>query len=205
MSEKDVDLLENLQEIAKKILPTKSNRLFDKFITKLSRYSNKYITRYEVKNIDFIIEAFYKAIRQKRKILLFFKTKTSMECIPINIIEKNGNKIFRVFDGLSERQISVERILNLEITGKNFKKEEQVVTYKLYGALASRYTLREHEEIEVNNLPDHIVIVNKGEDKEELFSRLLRYDSLCEIIKPEIYREEMKTIIKEMLSNYGEK
>ena len=53
-------------------------------------------------------------------------------------------------------------------------------------------------------MPEYITISNVGEDKDKLLSRLLRYDKYCEILKPIEYREEMKTIINDMLANYGE-
>ena len=48
-------------------------------------------------------------------------------------------------------------------------------------------------------------VINRNENKELLLSRLLRYDDKCEIIQPKSYREEMKTIINDMLANYGVK
>ena len=44
---------------------------------------------------------------------------------------------------------------------------------------------------------------NRGENKEILFSRLLRYDDKCEILNPIEYREEMKRILSDALGNYG--
>ncbi len=51
-------------------------------------------------------------------------------------------------------------------------------------------------------LPESITVINRGENKEDLFARLLRYDSSCEILQPAHYREEMKSLIEEMLRNY---
>ena len=68
--------------------------------------------------------------------------------------------------------------------------------------MVQRYTLREHESYITKN-EDECVISNTGENKELLFSRLLRYDSSCEILNPIEYREEMKLLLNSALSNYG--
>ena len=53
------------------------------------------------------------------------------------------------------------------------------------------------------NSDGSITVTNKNENKEILFSRLLRYDDKCELIRPIAYREEMKELINNMLENYG--
>ena len=83
-----------------------------------------------------------------------------------------------------------------------FDKGAQVVTFKLTGNLAKRYEARPNESVELS--PDgSLIVTNKNENKELLFSRLLRYDDKCEIIRPVAYREEMKELIDKMLQNYG--
>ena len=77
------------------------------------------------------------------------------------------------------------------------------VKYELFGDLAKRYSKREHEQV-TDIKENSIVVSNTGENKELLFSRLMRYDSCCEILYPKSYREEMKTLLNNMLSNYGE-
>lgn len=206
LSQRDVELLAEMQNIARKIFSTKFNKNFDKFLLKINKYSNKQLAKVEKRTIDIVYERFYKAISQKRRILLIFKIKTVLEVIPVDIIDIKGRKMFKVIDDNNNEQlISVEKISGLEILDKKFKEEEQTVTFKLYEGLASRYTLREHEEILTNNLPEYIVVKNIGEEKDKLISRLLRYDSKCEIISPQSYRDEIKAMLNKMLENYGEK
>ena len=64
--------------------------------------------------------------------------------------------------------------------------------------------MRENEYVLEENLPEYIVVVNKGEEKDVLFSRLFRYAEYCEIQHPKFYREEVREILKNALSNYGE-
>ena len=105
------------------------------------------------------------------------------------------------------RNISVQRVSGMEILGKRSPLEEYLgeeVIFRITGGLAQRYDLREHEKILKKESPDSIVISNIGEEKEELLTRLLRYDKCCEILSPTSYREEMINIIENMLANYGE-
>lgn len=207
LSIKDIELLENLQKIAAEKLSSKPKKLFNIFIGRLNKYSNKDITKVEKKTVDATYDLFDKAIQEKRRIMLMFRAKALLECIPVDIVEYKGKQCFKVIHKGKERHISIERISGMELLGKIFSTEEhsgQRVEYILTGELAQRYTLRDHEELLKSELPDYIKIANKGEDKFELFSRLLRYDKDCEIIKPQSYRDEMKVLLDNMLANYGE-
>ena len=102
------------------------------------------------------------------------------------------------------RLIATERVSGLEILEERFVQtfSGQVVVFQLRGDMAKRYTPREHEQV-VNKDSTSITISNKGENKELLFRRLLRYDSCCEILHPKHYRAEMRRILDEILENYG--
>lgn len=207
MSGRDVELIEKLSQTANNKLTNKQNKVFDSFVEKLNKYSNKDITRVENKTVDLTYELFNKAIQQKRRIMLMFRIKALMECIPVEISERKGKSAFKVIHNNKVKYIAVDRISGLEILGKRFTQQEhqgQTVIFKLTGELAQRYSLREHEEEIAQNLPDYITISNHGEDKDELFSRLLRYDKNCEIISPKSYRDDLKALLDSMLANYGE-
>lgn len=204
---RDIELLEALQNTAKEKLNDKLETLFTNFIKRLNQYSNKDIIRVEKKNIQLVYEKFNNAKLEKRKILLMFKTKALLECIPLEIIQHNGKIALKVLDNNKERFIGLDRISGLEILEKISKPKEkydQEVIFKIKGNLALKYTLREHEMEIGRRLPEYITISNIGEDKDELLARLLRYDKLCEIISPQEYRNEFKAMLKNMLSNYGE-
>lgn len=207
MSGRDIELIEHLLNTANSKLPHKQSKFFNNFIDKLNKYSNKDVARVENKTVDLTYELFNKAIQEKRRIVLMFRAKALMECIPVEIVEHKGKTAFKVIHENKERFISVERISGLEILGRRFTPEEhqgQTVIFKLTGELAQRYSLREHEEEIAQSLPDYITISNHGENKEELLSRLLRYDRNCEIISPKSYRDDIKSMLNSMLANYGE-
>ena len=64
--------------------------------------------------------------------------------------------------------------------------------------------MRENEQLIAKSKSGTITISNRGENKDILLSRLLRYDDKCEVLNPIEYREEMKNILSNALSNYGE-
>ena len=204
----DLELLTNLQLYANKRLSGKSNKLFNDFIRRLNKYSNKDIVRVEKKTIKITCEMFDNAIREKRKVMLMFKAKALLECIPLEIVEQKGKLCFKVLYNDKERCVAMERISGLEVLGKVFIPSEEepgeTVIFKIKGDLISRYTLREHETEIGRHVPEYITISNTGEDKEELLSRLLRYDNLCEIVSPQHYRDDLKSMLNDMLANYGE-
>jgi len=207
-TQRDFELLGILQACANKRFGGQSNKLFNDFIRRLNKYSNKDIIRVEKKTFKITCEMFDKAIREKRKVMLMFKAKALLKCIPLEIVEQKGKLCFKVLYNDKERYVAMERISGLEILGKVFVPSEEelgeTVVFKIKGDLIPRYTLREHELEIGRHVPEYITISNTGEDKKELLSRLLRYDKLCEIVSPQHYRDELKSMLNDMLANYGE-
>lgn len=201
---RDLELFENLQNIAKEILPEKSLNIFTNFINKLAKYSNKQLVRADRQVPHKVIEMFDRAIQEKRKINLMFKNNTNITCIPVGIVENKGKTFFNIHLEEKEKLYVLDNIVGIEVLPQRFAKNYtgQVVVYTLTGNLAKRYELREKEQL-ISKEQDSITISNKGENKEILFSRLLRYDSSCEILHPKHYREEMKQLLNDMLKNYG--
>ena len=116
------------------------------------------------------------------------------------------NSLFRYFN----KDLTVYKNCNLKKTINLFEEKDEdlsennTVIFKIKGELIKRYHLRENEYVLEENLPEYIVVVNKGEEKDVLFSRLFRYAEYCEIQHPKFYREEVREILKNALSNYGE-
>ena len=75
------------------------------------------------------------------------------------------------------------------------------VTFKIKGRLAKSYTLRENEKL-LTFEKDELVILNKGEDKNKLFRRLLKYKDLCEIVATDAIRSDFKEMLEGVLQNY---
>ena len=202
----DIILLENLQNIVRETMTSKAVKLFDSFIEKLNKYSKKKIARVEKNSYKLTAELFEGAIADRRKINLMMKNKQVLECIPRQIVENKGKTFFSVYCNGKERIIDSSRISGIEVlTQKHIQNfSDTSVIFELKGELACRYALRENEQLIAKSESGTITISNRGENKEILLSRLLRYDDKCEILNPIEYREEMKRILSTALSNYGE-
>ncbi len=201
----DITLLENLQNAVKENMTSRALKLFDSFVEKLNRYSNKKIARVEKNSYKLTSELFEGAVADKRKINLMLKNKQILECIPLKMVENKGKTFFNIYYNNKERMVDSFRVSGIEILTQKFIQnfKDPSVIFVLKGDLAKRYTLRENEQL-LEQKTDTITISNRGENKDILFSRLLRYDDKCEIINPKIYRDEMIQILNETLQNYGE-
>lgn len=202
----DINLLESMQNLVKNEMTSKYNKLFNSFVEKLNRYSNKKIARVEKATYQLTSELFENAVTDKRKIQLMLKNRVIMECIPIKITEVKGKTYFNVFYKNRERMIDSARVSGLEVMKQKFLQNfnDESVIFLIRDDLAARYDLRENEQYTKTDRIGWKAISNRGENKEVLLSRLLRYDDKCEIISPKTYRDEMKQILDSALSNYGE-
>ena len=203
---KESDLIDYLQNIGDNKLSLLFQKRLSGFIDNLRKYSIRNIMRVDVSVESTVRTKFEEAVCEHRQVRLIYKTREIIDCNPIDIITEKG-KIYFVVNYLGkERHIAFERITGLEVLNKKFLIQEeqgQEVVFKLKGGLAKRYSPRENE-ILTEKTDDYIVITNKDEDKKMLISRLLRYDSLCEVLEPLSFRDEIKNTIKKMLENYGE-
>ena len=164
LSTKDIDLLDYLLQIAKRILGEKSYKVFEHFFGKISKFSNKNIMRVEGKTEKQVFEDFYNAINDCRKVEIIHKTKVYSKCTPLEIVQGNKRPYFKVLYENKEKLISIDRILGIKILNERFctNYSNQTILFKLRGGLSKRYTLREHEKL-VNSNSNEIIVSNKGE------------------------------------------
>ena len=204
LTEIDIDIIKSLCVYVQDEMSLNSVSLVNSFFDKIRRFSNKEIERVNKDKLELSIELFERAVLKQRKVKLLFKSREILECIPLYVSEEGGKTFFNVFCK-NNRSIDSSRLAGVQITGQRYIEPfngDQVVIFKLKGALAKRYEARVNESVEVN-ADGSITVTNKNENKEMLFSRLLRYDDKCEIIRPIGYREDMKALINDMLNNYG--
>lgn len=206
LTEIDVDIITSLCAYIQDEMSAKCASTIQLFLDKIRRFSNKKIENVNKNTLDISVELFERAVAKQRKVKLLFKNRDILECIPVNVSVENEKTLFNIFYK-TPRSIDSSRLAGIQMTGQKYVEPfngEQNVVFKLKGNLAKRYEPRVNEYVEVN-ADGTITVTNKHENKEMLFSRLLRYDDKCEIIRPVGYREEMKELINEMLQNYGVK
>lgn len=205
MSVKDIELIRLLQKTVKKFFTKTADKKFEDFIEKLSRYSNRNIYKISAGNQSEIRDKFENAVEENRKIRLIFRSGEIIECVPSDMVNVKRKLYFKVIVSGNEKLYALDRITGIEILNTKYlpvNEESRAVVFKLKGNLAKRYQMRENEK-ELNRDEESVTISNTGESREILYSRLLRYDTLCEILEPSICREDMIKIIKNTLLNYG--
>jgi len=204
LSNEEIDLLEILQDIAHQEMSSVEFTMFDNLIEKINKYSNKKLTNIQNEQKHTSFELFERAITNKHKVKLMFKNQAEIIGIPIKIIDAKNKSFFYIYTNGRNRMIDVNRLSGIQETNERFIQtfSDQTVVFELKGALAKRYAHRENETIELNN-NGTITVINRGENKEVLLSRLLRYDNQCKILSPKSYKEDFKAIIDQTLKNYG--
>ena len=108
LSNNDLDLIKDVQKVAVHSFTNRTLKVFNSFITRLNKFSNKNIFRVEKKNIDLVFEHFEEAIQENKRVRLMFKTKAIIECKPIDIIDLNGKKRFKILVNDSEKIVPVK-------------------------------------------------------------------------------------------------
>ncbi len=206
LTSNDIDLLEKLQNVVKENIIKKYCKFFDDFIERINKYSNKQIIKVDKSTYKMSLELFENAMCERRKVKFLYKNGSEYICTPLKLVENGDRVFFNVLYKNREKLINSDRVSGLSILSEKFfpRMSDVTVTYKMKRELAKRYVLRENEKILQKFENGDIVISNNGEVKDILFSRLFRYDDLCEILTPKNYREEFKTILESTLSNYGE-
>ena len=98
-TDREIDLLVFLQNAAKNGISTKSKKIFEKWITRLTKYCNKKIIRVESSSTEKVFDEFEIAVKNKQKIELMFRSKATMKCIPLALVQKK-NKMFFISKNL---------------------------------------------------------------------------------------------------------
>lgn len=204
LSTSDLDIIEELTSVINQDKSFKNKTTFFEFLSKLNRYSNKNIAKVENEINNTLVELFERAIARKRKVNILFKNQVKIEATPLNILKIDEKIYFSVFNK-KVKMIDSARVSGIELTEKKFIDSldgDKVTIFVLKDNLAKRYEARDNESIEQNS-DGTITVTNRNENKELLFSRLLRYQNSCEILKPKAYRDDFRQLIIDTLNNYG--
>ena len=103
-------------------------------------------------------------------------------------------------------EIALPNILSINVMPNRSASYESptTVVFKLKGRLAKTYRLKDGEKLQDIKNGD-IIVSNSGEPLDKLFSRLMRYADLCEIITPKFIRNDMANLINDTLKLYEDK
>ena len=115
--------------------------------------------------------------------------------ICLKAIGNNGNRNY---------EIPIETIKSLKQTNSKASGNSVPATilYRIKNRLAKNYKMRDWERLETLEANGNKVIVNQGEDLNQLLARLMKYGRECEVVSPKFFKEEMLNRINKTLSNY---
>lgn len=145
-----------------------------------------------------------KHIENEEKIRFSYNKKESIVALPIKTrIRKNG-----FFLDAYDKNKEKIRVFKIENMGRIRLYKDFIpdinkpykTTFRIKGALMKNYILREGETALYKK--NSITITNMYEEKEELFSRLVKYGSLCKIISPKKDKLLFIKKMEDMLSHY---
>ncbi len=148
-------------------------------------------------------------VQSKEKIRITLLTGKIIYIKPIDFNwDKNSDKIYLNYttDSTTKNygRILLEEIIKIEPEEKLEIKDlqEDEIIFELYGNLAESYLLKMDERI-IRGSKTKLVIASSTKDRDSLYKRLLRYDTLCRVLKPKKAVDEFVDIINTSLLNIG--
>ena len=204
-SDDETKLLYEIKQVSEGLRTEKISQIISSLFNKLhiTYFKSEYGLKSSINQR--IIRTFEKALAVNSEIDIIYEKGNTLHCKPIRINTKDKKIIFKVKHENEFIDVLPDEVIDIEVIDANAKKakfESNEVIYELKGKLAKRYQLRENEQIIQYKSNGTIVISNKYENRKELLHRLMRYDSLCKILKPRDYVKEFKGMIKDALKNY---
>lgn len=207
ISQEDAELVFEIKQNSEIVKSEKTEKCIKSLVDKLHLTYYKSANGLKSSKNYKIIKLFEKALYANSEIELIYHSGETKRCIPADIYAKDGKIYFKTKYGCETADVDPDEILNITLTDKSVRKtkiEDNGIVFELTGKLAKRYQPRENEQIIKFKKNGNIVVLNRYEEPDILLHRLMRYDSLCKVLKPDIYAEEMKNMIERTLGNYSE-
>ncbi len=203
-----LSLFDEIKQYSANMRLGKNIRAYNSLLSKINKRSDRYYAKIEPPADDKNIQAFEFAIENGWKInmkLVSDGKETSILCEPLEL-SCDGDKLVIIVNLNGERtKILYDDVVSISVS--DIKSSGNIlstsVIFRLRNTLARRYTLRPDEKVVGIDDDGSITVLNKTEDKQSLLNRLLKYDSMCELVSPRAYKKEMKSLIDNTLANYG--
>ena len=186
------------------VLKKKFNNIFEidenlkveKFIRENFKISAKILENIE--QINVLIK------KNKKDINVIYKEKKLKLTVKEIIFATNGVFLYAKDKNLKDnRYFKLEEIHNIKPDKtKNLKFKIKVgINFKLKDSLVKNYILKKGET--ANYINGETIITNCYEEREEIFSRLLKYGTKIEILTPEKEKRQFIKKIKELIGHYN--
>ncbi len=167
------------------------------------KYLKKYLKKQLNNKFQKKIKILEKYIEEERILEITTLNKKILELTPKSF-EFEKDKINAIFlDNMNKKFISIpiDNIARIfPLNDFHLFDSTQETIFEIYGRLKDTYLLK-NDEILIDSFKDKIVVSNYGQDKNLLFKRLLKYDTLAKIIFPKSDAEKFSNLIKKSLDN----
>lgn len=206
-------LLAHILVLAEKYLSKKTNQTINSLVKRISRLSsrqnyNEILERFtNYLQIEFFelygerIKILQTYIEKKEGLRVTLRSKRTIDFYPLELIWKNNSLFVLYEEDEKKKTLAIEKIIKFaQLNAKKDQKRNNEVYYELYGRLIKSYLLKPKERL-VDSFKDRIVIANGEKNKNMLFKRLLRYDTLCRVILPNTDVENFKKLITNAIDN----
>lgn len=206
-SDNVLDLFEKINAYSSKMRLGKNVRAYNSLIAQINRRSGRYYAKVEIPEEDKYIKDFEYALENGWKVDIKYKNGVDVEKILCEPLEMacDGYKLAVIVNYQGEKKkilySDIEDLMISDVKSSGNILSTSVI-FTLKNALAKRYTLRPDEKVVGITDDGSITVLNKTEDKQSLLNRLLKYDKMCEVVSPRMYRKEMKNLIDKTLANY---
>ena len=158
---------------------------------KFADYEISVINHFLIMSINAFESKKIKTFSNVIKKIIRLSNKQDFEKIKENYLKSKKNII-------ENFQANNELLSKKQENKENFYQNE--VIFELYERLAKTYVLKDYERV-IDVDADKLVIASSTPDKNNLFKRLLRYDTLCKITFPKKERVNFKNLIEKTLDN----
>ena len=215
LSDAEEGLIAYLLLLSNMLLSKRKNKVFSDLISKMLKFTNKNTENEVYKksermkksvNTDIYsekIELFEKYKNEGFEIAVILKNGKKLELLPKRILY-GEKKIYFCFINKNREteQIDINKIVKLTPKKKKLRLNDnsEEIIFELYGRLSKNYLLKEGERM-VCGTSNKLIVANSCSDKEKLFRRLLRYDTLCKVKFPKKNMLDFKKIIEKSLEN----
>ncbi len=181
----DIDLSSKLQEVKKR-----DNLIYNSNIKK-----NIITTLKDMIFDNYDVEITYK------------KDNGSIEnkLVVLKEIIKSQDKSFLVFYNPKagrNKKINIESIISINQMPTKAAEQNCLnsIVFEIYGRLVHSYKLKKEEHV-LNVSNNCLTVSNRGEDKDALLLRLLKYGENCKILRPQDAKEEFIALTDKILKN----
>ena len=215
LDNKEKSTIAYMLNLALKYLPKYKYDNFKNFIRKYISLANEtdkneIINKFQlIKKYDLIeeyeekIDTLEEFILKKEKIKITLRSNRTFLIKPLKFDWKKDKPILHYinFTKNKEEKLNIENIAKIGQNNiKDYIVQDEEIIFELFGKLAKRYLLKNDERI-VKSTKDTLIVASGTQDKETLFKRLLRYDTLCKILFPKKEVDNFNKLIDKAIVN----